>query len=80
MFEWVTKSPVHVSTIGASFLCTLYTNDCRSVDPSTMFVRCSGDTVMLAVLSDFASYQSCLSSVVRFSSWCSTNFLHLGVS
>ncbi|KAK2180140.1 hypothetical protein NP493_458g04062 [Ridgeia piscesae] len=35
---------------------------------------------MLALLSDFASYQSYLSSVVRFSSWCSTNFLHLNIS
>ncbi|KAK2182508.1 hypothetical protein NP493_352g03041 [Ridgeia piscesae] len=33
---------------------------------------------MLALLNDFASYQSYLSSVVRFSSWC--NFLHLNVS
>ncbi|KAK2180366.1 hypothetical protein NP493_446g02015 [Ridgeia piscesae] len=41
-----------------------------------MFVRYSDDTAMLALLSDFASYQSYLSSVVRFSSWCSTNFLH----
>ena len=35
---------------------------------------------MLALLSDFASYQSYLSSVVRFSSWRSNNFLHLNVS
>ena len=35
---------------------------------------------MLALLNDFASYQSYLSSVVRFSSWCSNNFLHLNVS
>ncbi|KAK2187417.1 hypothetical protein NP493_166g04016 [Ridgeia piscesae] len=35
---------------------------------------------MLALLSDFASYQSYLFSVVRFSSWCSNNFLHLNVS
>ena len=34
---------------------------------------------MLALLSDFASYQSYLSSVVCFSSWCSNNFLHLNV-
>ena len=34
----------------------------------------------LALLSDFASYQSYLSSVVRFSIWCSTNFLHFNVS
>ena len=33
-----------------------------------------------ALLSDFASYQSYLSSVVRFSSLCSNNFLHLNVS
>ncbi|KAK2177640.1 hypothetical protein NP493_588g01017 [Ridgeia piscesae] len=45
-----------------------------------MFVRFSGDTAMLAPFSDFASYQSYLSSVVRFSSWCSANFLHLNVS
>ncbi|KAK2193238.1 hypothetical protein NP493_16g04019 [Ridgeia piscesae] len=32
---------------------------------------------MLALLSDFASNQSYHSSVVRFSSWCSTNCLHL---
>ena len=38
-------------------LYTLYTNDCQNVDPSTMFVRFS-DTAMLALLSDFASYQS----------------------
>ncbi|KAK2183063.1 hypothetical protein NP493_325g02060 [Ridgeia piscesae] len=35
---------------------------------------------MLARLSDFASYQSYLSSLVRFSSWCSNNCLHLNVS
>ena len=45
-----------------------------------MFVRYSDDTLMLANLSEFASYQSYLSSVVRFSSWCSSNFLHLNVS
>ena len=43
-------------------------------------MRFSDDTAMLALLSDFASYQSYLSSVVRFSSWCSNNFLHLNVS
>ena len=58
---------------------TLYTNDCRSVDSSTQFVRFSDDTAMLALLNDFASYQSYLSSLVRFSSWCSNNFLHLNV-
>ena len=50
-------------------------NDCRSVDISTLFLRFSDDTAMLAVLSDFASYQSYLSSVVRFSSCCRNNFL-----
>jgi len=59
------KSPVLVSNTGAPqgcvlspFLYTLYTNDCRSVYPSTKFVRYSDDTAMLALLSDFASYQS----------------------
>ena len=61
------------------FLYTLYTNDCRSVDPSTQYVRFSDDTAMLALLSDFVSYQSYVSSVVRFSSWCSNNFLYLNV-
>ncbi|KAK2155971.1 hypothetical protein NP493_2017g00010 [Ridgeia piscesae] len=81
------KSPVLVSNTGAPqgcvlspFLYTLYTNDCRSVDSSTQFVRFSDDTAMLALLNDFASYQSYLSSVVRFSSWCSKTFLHLNVS
>ena len=32
------------------------------------------------IMNDFASYHSYLSSVVRFSSWCSNNFLHLNVS
>ena len=80
------KSPVISSNTGAPQGCvlspslyTLYANDCRSVDPSTQYVRFS-DTAMLALLNDFASYQSCLSSVVRFSSWCSNNFLHLNVS
>ena len=50
------------------------------MDPSTQYVRFSDDTAMLALLSDFASYQSYVSSVVRFSSWCSNNFLHLNVS
>ena len=59
------KSPVIVSNTGApqgcvlsQFVYTLYTNDCRSVDPSTKCVRFSDDTAMLALLSDFASYQS----------------------
>ena len=43
-------------------------------------MRLSDGTAMFAVLSDFASYQSYVSSVVRFSSWCSNNFLHLNVS
>ena len=43
-------------------------------------MRFSDDTAMLALLSDFASYQSYLSSVVRFSSWCSKNVLHRNVS
>ena len=79
------KSPVLVSNTGAPqgcvlspFLYTLYTNDCHNVDSSTQFVRFSDDTAMLALLNDFASYQS--SSVVRFSSWCSKKFLHLNVS
>ena len=40
------------------FVYTFYTNDCRSVDASTQFVRFSDDTAMLVLLSDFASYQS----------------------
>ncbi|KAK2182947.1 hypothetical protein NP493_330g01019 [Ridgeia piscesae] len=81
------KSPVVVCNTVASqscvlspFLYTLHTNDCWSVDPSTQFVRFLDDTSMLALLSDFASYQSHLSSVLRFSSWCSNNFLHLNIS
>ena len=57
------KSPVLVSNTGTPqgcvlnpFLYTLYTNDCRSVDSSTQFVRFSDDTAMLALLNDFASY------------------------
>ena len=78
-------SPVLVSNTGApqdcvlsSFLYTLYANDCRSVDPSTQFMRFSDDTAMFALLSDFVSYQSSLFSVVRFSSWCSKQFCYLG--
>ena len=70
----------HVSPVSCHWCHALYTNDCRSVDSSTQFVRFSDDTAMLALLNDFASYQSYLSSVVRFSSWCSNNFLHLNVS
>ena len=80
-------STVLVSNIGAPqgyvlspFVYTLYTYDCRSVDPSTQFMRFCDDTAMLALLTDFASYQSYISSVVRFSSWCSNNLLHLNVS
>ena len=65
------KSPVLVSNtcapqgcVPSPFLYTLYTNDCRSVDPSTQFVRFSDDTAMLVLLSNFALYQSYLSSVV----------------
>ena len=43
-------------------------------------MKFSDHTAMLALLSDFASYQSYLSSVVCFSSWRSTNFLHFNVS
>ena len=43
-------------------------------------LRFSHDTAMLALLSDLASYQLYLTSVVRFSCWCSNNFLHLNVS
>jgi hypothetical protein len=45
-----------------------------------MVVRFSGDTMKLTVCSDFVSYLSYLFLVVHFSSWFSTNFLHLNVS
>ena len=68
------KSPVLVSNTGAPqgcvlspFFYTSYTNECWGV-PSTQFMRFSDDTAMLALLNDFASYQSYLSSVVRFTS------------
>ena len=57
------------------FNCILWTFCLKS----TEYVRFSDDTAMLALLSDFASYQSYVSSVVCFSSWCSNNFLHLNV-
>ena len=51
------KSPVLVSNTGvpqdcvlSPFLYTVYINDCRSVDPSTQFVRFSDDTALLAFL------------------------------
>ena len=57
------KSPVLVINTGVSpgcvlspFVYTLYTNNCQSVDPFTMFVRFFDDTAMLALLSHFASY------------------------
>ena len=79
------STKVCVSNTGAPLGCvlsqfSLHLVYCRSVDPSTQFVRFSDDTAMLALLSDFASYQSYLSSVVRFSSWRSNNVLHLNVS
>ena len=91
VFNFLSNHPqyvrVLVSNTGApqgcvlsQFLNTLCTNDCRSVGSSTQFVRFSEDTAMLALLSDFASYLSYLSSVVRFSSWCSKNVLHVNVS
>ena len=59
--------------------CSLITN-IQTVDPSTMFVRFSDDTAILALLSDFASNHLYLPSVVCFSSWRCTNFLLLNVS
>ena len=55
------------------YIDSLHSIDCRSVDPSTLFVRFSGDTAMLVLNSDFTPYQSYLSSLVHFSSWCSAN-------
>ena len=58
------KSPVLVSNTGAPQGCALspflytFCTPCRSVDSSTQFVRFSDDTAMLALLNDFASYQS----------------------
>ena len=53
-----TQSPVLVSNTGTHQRCVLnqfwYTNGCRSVEPSTVFVRFSDDTSLLHLLSDFA--------------------------
>ena len=80
-------SPTMVTNTGAPqgcvlspFLFILYTNDCRSLDPSTQYYKFSDDAAILALLNDQNSFASYQQSVAHFSDWCTSNFLELNVS
>ena len=60
-------------------LFTLFTNDCVSSDPSVLFVKFSGDTTVVGLVSDNdeGRYRK---EVERLVGWCSDNNLELDVS
>ena len=62
------------------FLYILYTDDYRSNDPVTTFLKFSDDAAILALLNDDSSFISYEKSVSQFAQWCSSNFLELNVS
>ena len=82
-----TLSPYLSSSTGAPqgcvlspFLYILYTNNCRSTHPNTLFLKFSDDTAIVSLLQDSLSLQHYHSAVQSFSAWCNKNFLQLNVN
>ena len=82
-----TTSPALTSNTGAPqgcvlspFLFTLYTNDCTSPSPNTIFLKYADDTAILGLLTDNHSTQEYLNTVSHFTQWCLKNDLKLNVS
>ena len=70
----------HKAAFLSPFLFIMYTNDCQSIDSSSLLFKFSDDAAILALLNDADSVKVYRSSVTHFSEWCTTNFLELNVS
>ena len=82
-----TTSPALTTNTGAPqgcvlspFLYTLYTNDCTSPSPNTIYLKYSDDTAILGLLTDNTSALDYHNTVAHFTQWCGDNHLHLNVS
>jgi hypothetical protein len=66
-------------TVLAPFLFTLYTSDCRSIEPSCPLIKFADDTALIGLITDDDDtvYQE---QLVEFVSYCDANFLELNVS
>ncbi|KAJ0012409.1 hypothetical protein NQD34_016743 [Periophthalmus magnuspinnatus] len=61
------------------FLYTLYTNDCTSPSPGTVYIKYADDTAILGLLSDSTSLGQYQNSVSHFTTWCKENHLQLNL-
>ena len=62
------------------FLYILYTNDCRSISPTTTYLKYSDDTAILALLSDSQSILDYHNTIKHFTESCTAGYLEINVN
>ncbi|KAL0178989.1 hypothetical protein M9458_024431, partial [Cirrhinus mrigala] len=75
----ITNTGAPQGCVLSPFLYILYTNDCQSSLPNTIYYKYADDTAIVGLLTDNSSITAYHQSITDFTLWCSDNYLQLNI-